>query len=240
MIEIHKTENLLKEGFFNFEYSKEFLTINELEGINKVKGLGLYFKDDDIESREFKHFFRSFNSFLLEEYEVYFTLIELYPKKSNRIRSKRKLFYNNQEEIGEDNIIETEVKFLDEETILTGVVKLTRNNFDYCTNHLINSLFSFGYVIKKGKELFGGEVNQTLEKIVKEFSNSTKRYQINYLKLVNSILEDQSVIYRIALDGRNNQSIELYGLEKEIKEIEEIVNNKLRKIYYLRERVNSR
>jgi hypothetical protein len=114
------------------------------------QGLGFYFKDDDIESTEFKHFFKNFNKILLDENEVFFVLIELYPKKKNRVRSKRLMFYEERKEIGENNVSEAEIEFIDDETVLTGTARLTAENIDYCLHNLFNEYFSFGFVNKKG------------------------------------------------------------------------------------------
>jgi predicted nucleotidyltransferase len=236
MIEIHKTNNLLEKGFFNFEYSKEFLTETDSESLRKVKGLGFYFKDDDIESTGFNHFFKNFNKILIDENNIYFVLTEIYPKKRNRVRSKRLMFYEERKEIGEENVLETEVEFKDDETIIAGAAKLAGENFDYCPKNLLNEYFSFGYIINKEKDKFKENFNRLSEKIVKEFSNSPKRFQINYLKLANFLLDEGVLIYRITFDGRSIQSLEIYGLDKEIEELEELVENKLDKVYYLRRR----
>ena len=234
MIEIHKTDNLLEKGFFNFEYSKEFLKEVDFVNLNKIKGIGFYFKDDDIESTEFNHFFKSFNKILLADNEIYFVLTEIYPKKKNRVRSKRLMFYEESKEIGEENILEAEIEFVDSKTLLIGGAKLTEKNLDFCTKNLFNDYFSFGYVVNKKKDRFRENFRENFEKIIKEFSNSDKRFQVNYLKLSNYLINENDLIYRIMLDGRSNQSLEIYGLNKGISRLEELIENKLNKVYYLR------
>lgn len=242
MIEIHKTDNILSKGFFNFEHSKEFLSETDFTNISKVKGIGFYFKEDDIESTEFKHFFKSFNKILLNENEIYLVLIEIYPKKRNRVRSKRLMFYEERKELGEENILEAEIEFKGDETIIIGAVKITEGNFDYCMDNLVNEYFSFGYVVNKNKDRFKNDVGQIFDKIVKGFSNSDKAFQINYLKLSNYILKGGSLIYRVMLDGKSNQSLEIYGFDSDIEKLEERVENQLNEVYYLRRmwKVNSR
>ena len=136
MIEIHNTDNLLEPGFFNFEYSKAFLSEGDFDRINGVKGLGFYFKDDD-------------------------------------------------------------------------------------------------YVTNKNNKGFGAAAHQQFEKIVREFSNSDKCFQLNYLKLSGFLVGEGTLIYQVILDGRNNQSLEVYGLEKDIAQLEEMVENQLDQVYYL-------
>ena len=123
MIELYKTDNILEPGFFNFEHSKTFLSDTDVAGIQKVKGIGFYFKEDDIESTEFRHFFKSFNRMLLEENGIYWVLAEIYPKKRNRVRSKRLMFYEERKEIGEENVLEKEVEFNSGETIKRSALK---------------------------------------------------------------------------------------------------------------------
>jgi len=242
MIEIHKTDNILSEGFFNFAHSKEYLSKTDFTNISKIKGLGFYFKEDDIESTEFKHFFKSLNKLLLNEDAVYLVLIEIYPKKRNRVRSKRLMFYEERKELGEENILESEIEFIGNETIIIGAVKITEDNFDYCMDNLVDEYFSFGYIVCKKKDRFQNDVNQIFEKIIKDFSNSDKAFQINYLKLSNYILKEGSLIYRITLDGKSNQSLEIYGSDSDIEKLENRVENQLNKFYHLRRMwmVNSR
>ena len=234
MIELYKTDNLLEPGFFNFEHSKTFLSDTDLAGIQKVKGIGFYFKEDDIESTEFRHFFKSFNRMLLEENDVYWVLAEIYPKKRNRVRSKRLMFYEERKELGEESVLEKEVEFNGGETIIIGAAELTEENLDYCMNKLFNDYFSFGYVINKSKNRFRETAGQKFETIVKEFSNSDKQFQANYLKLAGFLLEEGALIYRVALDGKSNQILEVYGPEKDIEKLEGMVEGRLNEKYYFR------
>jgi len=152
------------------------------------------------------------------------------------------MFYEERKELGEENILESEIEFIGDETIIIGAVKVTEYNFDYCMDNLVNEYFSFGYVECKKKDRFQNDVNQIFDKIIKDFSNSDKTFQINYLKLSNYILKEGSLIYRVALDGKSNQSLEVYGASSDIEKIEDRVENQLNKFYHLRRMwmVNSR
>jgi hypothetical protein len=232
MIEIHKSDNLLAKGFFNFEYSKERLLAADRADIARVKAIGFYFQDDDVEATEFKHFFKKFNRALLQEHEVYLVLAEAYPKKKNRVRSKRLMFYQEREGLGEANLLEAEIEFIGGQTLLIGAARLTEDNLDYALSRLINDFFIFGYAVGKGSPGLG---HAALAQIIQSCSNSAQKYEPNYLKLSNLLLPVGQLLFRIALDGKSKQSLEAYGLDNAMERLERLVEGELGG-YYLRRR----
>lgn len=153
MIEIHKSGNLLEDPFFNFDYSKQFLNKREIVGLQEIRGLSFYIKGDS-SFLEYDIFLKRLLKHLLTNYKIYLILSENYPSPINRIRTYKKLLYKEDEKIGEQNLFQTEIELGNNQSILSSIVRLTEGNINYCTANLIDSLFRFGFIIKKGKRSF--------------------------------------------------------------------------------------
>lgn len=234
MIEIHKSENILDDQFFNFDYSKQFLSEREIVGLQEIKGVSFYVKGED-SILEFDVFLKQLFKILLPNYKIYLILSENYPDSINRLRSYKKLLFKGDEKVGKDNLHQTEVEIGNKQSILTSIVKVDENNLDYCIQNLINSLFRFGLIVERGKRSFRESKEEYLQEIIKEKANIDKRLELNLLKVAESNKSSNSFIIRIQSDGRDNISIEIYGSKKEVDELTMKIKKKMELNFYLRE-----
>ncbi|GJL61329.1 MAG: hypothetical protein NPIRA03_41860 [Nitrospirales bacterium] len=234
MIEIHKSENILDDQFFNFDYSKQFLSEREIVGLQEIKGVSFYVKGET-SFLEFDVFLKQLFKILLSKYKIYLILSENYPDSINRLRSYKKLLYKREEKIGKENLHQTEVEIGNKKSILTSIIKVDENNLDYCVQNLIDSLFRFGLIVKKGKRSFRESKEEYLQEIIKEKANINNRLELNLLKVAESNKSSNSFIIRIQSDGRDNISIEIYGSKKEVDELTMKIREEMELKFYLRE-----
>lgn len=234
MIELHRTEDLTKDDFFNFDFSKSSLSTFEIGKLKKIEGVAFYFKNDP-DSVAINEFLKRSLLTLLPDHKIYFLFFEKFPARKSRIRSHQKLFKKTVPTLGEKNLTELEVEVREEQSVLSALITLSSDNIDFVLTSLITSLFSFGYIVEKGSRSFKTNKENFLRKIVLSYSSVTNsKLHTNYLKLTSHITNENSAIFRLVLDGRNNQIFEFLGTEFKVKNLSSKLESGLGKNFYLK------
>lgn len=233
MIELHKTDHILNDAFFEFDYSKSFLQSKETENLENIQAAKFRFKSD-FESKEFRAFLVKFFEEILKTEKVYLVYIEKFPEKQNRIRSYKKLFSTVKDRIGKPNLFEKEVQIASDITALISTIKLTKDNLLFIIDNLINSTFSFGYIVKKGHRSFSINKSIFLESIILKNSQIGKSIEVNFLKLTNNFATKNASLFRILLDGRDNQLLEVFGKPFHYNELLFILEETIGRNFHLR------
>ena len=226
MIKISKhlfhTNNLAAEG----------VTAYHSAGVPDMGTLSLCFKDDDAEANFLKHFLRLLNQKLLASRPVSFVLAEHYPKKQNRVRSKRLMFHQERKSavLASEDVLELEVEFNEEGTIITGMVSLTADKLDYCLANLLNEYFVFGYIGQEDDcHRFPPDAELWLKAMVQTYSTSSNRFELDYPNFARWLLQDGQFLYEIGLNSQSQHILTFYGQEKALTELEELLTNQIGK-----------
>lgn len=212
-MKVIESKNLITDSYFKFPKSIKELAIGEKEILKTIGGLAYYF--DDSSSFELKSYLEKTIFNLLDSNKIYFILIDKFPQPKNRIRSKYKLISQHKKNINKQNYYEIEYDLENNKSILTSIVRLTKNNLPYIINNFLNSKLSFGYIVPKRKSGFRTR-EKFLNEIISKCSNVNKMLNINLIKVSLKISGQKKFIFRTILDGKNNHSFEIYGKNRDL------------------------
>lgn len=220
-MKVYKADKLLQSDYFDFSYSRSALRNTELKHLNNVGGIAFYFEDQS--SFELKSFLEDTFQRLLQEYKVYFILIDKHPSPKNRIRSRYKLLSKHLLGLGKKNIHEIEYDVKKNESVFLSLIKLTVGNLDYVTDNFLSNRLIFGYVVPKGKRSFISR-EKFLFEIASEFSLVNKNLETNLLKAASKLSRKDKFIFNTILDGKDNHSFELYLGSSQVSKILSKIN----------------
>lgn len=225
MITIHHIDKLLESEYIHFDYSKQFLTVDEIFFLEKVNGMRFYF-ENDLFSTEFDSFLKKCLLYFIEINTLYFVYLEPYASARSKIRSYRKLFYDVKTEIGAENVAEVEVPIGTNESRLSAVVKITKQNLNFITAFHFNSAFVFGYITDKNLLVDTAISQSFLKSLIEKDLNQDKTSSLNLLKSINRLINAQDVLLTIATDGKNNQSINFFGMQPYLNGLSQILEER--------------
>ena len=162
-----------------FPLSKRSVNNNDLPKLSKINVQEIIIEEyyDQKFNTELKFTLES----LLKENKVYLTYIENFASYKSKVRSFRKMFYSYRNKIGKNNLFETETD--ENQSVLTSIIKLDKENIDFCLEELVNSNLAFGFIVPKKSRSFKKNrthfLNQLIENRLEE-----KTIEINFLKLL--------------------------------------------------------
>lgn len=220
-----KTNSILDHEFFNFDYSLDFLSEEELTSLRKVGGLAYYFQGEHNET-EFALFTRFLMEGLMENYRIYVVLTESFPSSKSRLKSHQKLLYAQRNQLTGQAITEIEMDVQEGKSILAAMIRLDNENFLIDLSYLLSGNFAFAYFVKKGTKGFSNR-DRFLEEMVINYTVIEKTVWINYAKLAQKLATPNSFILRRSVDGSDNLSLEFYALPINIDSIDKLASKKI-------------
>lgn len=146
---------------------------------------------------------------LLETNKIYFVYVESAPQLRTKMRSYRKMFYDDKKQgkLKASDLFEGEIEVSSKKTLLTSSIKISKQNIDYVLGNLLSSNFRFSYLVKKGVSSFHENQNQFLRTIVNQIDDKNKTTRINYLELTDQIGKGKG-LFRLPFAANDKKYIE--------------------------------
>lgn len=183
----------------NYEIHRNILGLDDLNLISNISALSardkeridavnvLQVKEKAYFQRDMASIFRDFLGFCMKGHNVYFVLMEHAPEPRNRIRARKGLFYKHKGELDKQVLFETETEVTPDETLFSGIIRLTEQNIDYVLSCTHDFPLAFGFISLKRKRAYRPNRKDFLEAIVHEGLIPGNIYWKNWLK-ISSIL----------------------------------------------------
>lgn len=187
MITFEHYNNILDLDDLNLESSLSTLTVQDKKKIGAVSVLQA--KEKVFFQQDMSFVFRNFLDFCRKGHNVYFVLLENYPRMRSKIRSKKGLFYKEKEYFEKGVFLETEVDVEPGESLFAGIIRLTENNIDYLVNRPDDFPFAFGFIAPRGKKAFKTNRKNFLEAVVLEGLKPGEIYWKNWLKMATLLVK---------------------------------------------------
>lgn len=140
------------------------------------------FTMEEADSDTIENFIKATTQALFATHDVYMVIIESFPQKKSPIRSRKLMFYDHRASIADADRSEVEVDTdKDGQSLMAGAVKLTPQNFEYCTNNLINSNLRFFFIVRRGVSV---KWNDFLRKTARERLHFREETVVNIPKII--------------------------------------------------------
>ncbi len=120
------------------------------------------------------------------------------------------MFYEAGHKIGENNLTELEIELENQKSVILVIIKVNEHNYSYLLDN-INSHFSFGMAVLKGKRSSSINKEQFLAKVLESRLNSTKLVKINLLKIVSRLLNKNKLLFRLKSTANDSQQLVVYS-----------------------------
>lgn len=177
-----------------FPLSRKYITDNDLDNLSEINVQETTIEEyyEQKFNAELKATLKSF----LDNNKIYLIHIENFAAYKNKVRSFRKMFYSYRENIGKNNILETEIDINENQSVLSSIIKLDKKNIDFCLEELINSNLAFGFIVPKKSRSFKKNRTHFLNQLIKNRLEE-KTIEINFLKSLSNNLNKNKVIFTI-------------------------------------------
>lgn len=209
MIELRNSNSVLANNIFTYGIGKEELSHEQLEELSAIK-IASFKLDNSVYQAEEKIFFKEFSRELIKNHQALFVFMEKLPKPISKSRSYKKLMYPHRKQVGEGNLFEEEVIVKENQSILVSAVAIDDQNLDYVCDHLIGSLFVFGYVFGKDQEVKAAFDQLSLSSIIKSENYVKGIFDLNILWLIAHVLNDQAAVFMRSTDGKDNSYMNVF------------------------------
>jgi len=151
-------------------------------------------------------------------YNIYFIFHESIPQPKSKIRSFKKIFHSYRSFIGERNLFESELD-INNQSILTSIIRLTPQNLDFLLENFINSNLSFGFISPKKKRTFKKNRKTYLEDLKEYAPNTPKLFKVNIIKLLHQNLTEDNCFFKLKNTGKDEELIHVFEKESKFSEI---------------------
>ena len=216
---------MVKTRKHNLNLEKFPLSLSEL-GEKEIKKLSeisvLEFKINDYSDCLFEKLLKNLMNTIIKTHKLYFIYFESLPQKKTQIRSFKKIFRSHKSKLGKVNLFELEVDIEPNKSIISALVKIDKNNIDYCIDELINSNFSFGYATLKDKRSFPVNKTEFINKHILNKLEGRKLFKVNLLKSISQNLNANKIIFDLKISGRDEEIIEIFFKDKIIEGISQV------------------
>jgi hypothetical protein len=178
-----------------FPLSKRSVNNNDLHKLSKINVQEIIIEEyyDQKFNTELKVTLES----LLKENKVYLTYTENFASYKSKVRSFRKMFYSYRNKIGKNNLFETETETDENQSVLTSIIKLDKENIDFCLEELVNSNLAFGFIVPKKSRSFKKNRTHFLNQLIEDRLEERKAIEINFLKLLSKNVNLKKHIFTI-------------------------------------------
>jgi len=181
----------------NYPFSVQGLSPKDIQLLDKVE-----------ERTIFEKITSDFLLNLLENFKVYLIYFESFPQSKSKIRTFKKMFYEQKTGFGKNNLLELEIDLENNQSILAAIVKANEKNLENCLK-AINSNFAFGLAVRKNKKSFLPNQEQFLRQL-KDFSQIDSK-KINILKVLTKALNEDKIIFTFKTTGQDESIISLFS-----------------------------
>lgn len=203
------SDHILNDEYFTYDRSELSLTSADRRVIDEYC-IGISYLFSDKSEFEFKNFLRYFFKVHLDRKQaggMNLVFSNRFIEKRSKIRSYQKLFYRENELIGENNFKEIEVGLSDDKSIFLGLIRLTEANLEYCLHRMFTSIFTFGFSADEQADSFYSD--DFLRKINEEFLEISDMRYFNPLRAFLGLRGRNNMLFQIALHGNNDQSLDV-------------------------------
>jgi hypothetical protein len=205
MIKIVKNDNLLAATELSIASSE--VTEREKTVLHGYCGLSYVVFEQSGEL--FRYMLTDLMGELLTEYRVFLVYLEKGVGQMSRVRTHKKMFYHLPHDvIKKTDTFEYECIVEAEKSLMTGMIEMNVENFEYCVSHLINGRLDFGYILPKDNNI--SDPQMFLHNVVTERIKKTKLIRVNILKILASHSEKNSKAFTIMGSGRDEEIIRFY------------------------------
>lgn len=140
---------------------------------------------------------------------AYWILIENYPQPKSAVRSKKGLFQEHKNALGADAILQLEYDTSPGESLLAGMIRVSRENLNYCIEKLWDSRFAFGLIVSGSETPAESERDSLLKSAISKGLIPGKIYWRNPLKLASLLVgENRQLFY--AREAANTESLRFF------------------------------
>lgn len=209
-MQVIQSTNLLNDAYFVFEVNGKDMSEQDKSKLEEIKGKSYLFEQEA--EQEFKNFVFDFLKEQLIGADVYLILSESFPETIHKIRTHKKLLYNEKTRFGVENVWETEVPLSSHTSLIAALIQLSEENLKESIAKIFSSEFVFGYIISKAaeKQLLKTDF---LTQTVLQYMDIDKRRIVKPLALTVDLCTEAAKVFRLLTHGNNAQALDVFSYE---------------------------
>lgn len=187
----------------DYPYSFANLSAREKEKLAHINEIKIF-----ADTVELAHILKA----CLPKYRVYFVYIEPFRQKKSKIRSLKKLFFAQKNEIGTQKIFEEELDLGADNSVMSAIIRLDEKNVDFLTNN-ISSNFAFGFFVPRPKKSFSQNKKVFLSQLKNYIFEEKNAVKINIFKAIVQAVPQQ-LFFSFGTDKNDKEHIRIFKNEK--------------------------
>jgi len=197
----------------------EPIAINNVDTIQREQ-LSIAVKE--MEGDVFEGLLKDVINNLLIDHKVYFVFSESKPQPASKIRSYKKMFYDELRNglLKARDVISQESDIQSGKSILSSILSVTEDNLDQVIPGMLTRNFRFAFIVKKGTRSFNSSRASFLDNLVNRVIKNQRFDRSEIQKMIVSLARKNKHSLRISSAANGNEKLEIVVDAKNRKVLE--------------------
>ncbi len=213
---VSKDSNITQTRWMEF-YSNGDLTPAQTTRLEQFQRIVFTF--EEFATQKAWDFFKDAVLQLLPAFDLYMVFSETLPQKKTRVRSHKKMFYPVRDAVAPNDRFDAEVDTGEDQSVLTGAIRLSPSNLDFCVDNLINSTLQFTYVVRKETSFTHFDWDVILKDMVDESIRSGRMLSPNIPKILLRYAGEDRALILLKNTGRDEQTVQFFVQDEGVRSV---------------------